>query len=157
MTLIPNLTFTEFWVVSMEHLPRVWHTSRERLPFRTPGSVPLFGTCLCSNCWDLIPQTCLVFTRLFTFNTPWYFLVFCFVPILFLNTSNKFPYDRRLWRAWQQILAFIRCCPHSASSYQREWVLIVTDIIIPQLTFRYIKVNCSNLRNPSTWRTPSVC
>ena len=33
------------WVVSMEHLQRVWHASRERLPFRTPGSVPHFGTC----------------------------------------------------------------------------------------------------------------
>ena len=22
-----------------------WHASRERLPFRTPGSVPHFGTC----------------------------------------------------------------------------------------------------------------
>ena len=30
----------------MELLQRVWHTSRERLPFRTPGSVPQF--------WDLL-------------------------------------------------------------------------------------------------------
>ena len=29
-------------VVSMTHLQRVWHDSRERLPFRKPGSVPLF-------------------------------------------------------------------------------------------------------------------
>ena len=36
MTLIPSVTFTELWVVSMEHLQRVWHASRERLPFRTP-------------------------------------------------------------------------------------------------------------------------
>ena len=39
-------------------------------------SVPPFGTCLCSNCWDHIPRTCHVFTRLFTLNTPWYFLDF---------------------------------------------------------------------------------
>ena len=45
MTFIPSLTFTELWVVSMEHLQRVWLASRERLPFRTPGSVPNFGTC----------------------------------------------------------------------------------------------------------------
>ena len=45
MTLIPTLAFTELRVVSMEHLQRVWHASRERLPFRTPGSVPHFGTC----------------------------------------------------------------------------------------------------------------
>ena len=46
MTLIPTLTFTELRVVSTEHLQRVWHASRERLPFRTPGSVPPF--------WDLL-------------------------------------------------------------------------------------------------------
>ena len=76
MTFIPSLTFTELWVVSMEHLQRVWLASRERLPFRTPGSVPLFGTCLCSNCWDQIPRTCHVSTRPFALNTPWYFLDF---------------------------------------------------------------------------------
>ena len=52
MTFIPILTFTELWVVSMEHLQRMWLASRERLHFRTPGSVPHFGTCLCSN-WFL--------------------------------------------------------------------------------------------------------
>ena len=57
VNLIPSLTFTELWVVSMDHLQRVWHNSRERLPFRTPGSFPLFGTCLCSKCWDQIPRT----------------------------------------------------------------------------------------------------
>ena len=46
MTFIPSLTFTELWVVSMEHLQRVWLASRERLPFRTPGSVPHFGNLL---------------------------------------------------------------------------------------------------------------
>ena len=71
-----ELDINRLWVVSMEHLQRVWHASRERLPFRTPGSVPHCGTCLCSNCWDQIPRTCHVFTRLFTSNTPWYFLDF---------------------------------------------------------------------------------
>ena len=37
---------------------------------------PFFETCLCSNCLDQIPRTCHVFTRLFTLNTPWYFLDF---------------------------------------------------------------------------------
>ena len=50
-----------------------WHTI---LTFRTPGSVPLFGTCLCSNCWDQIPRTCHVFIRLFILNAPWDFLDF---------------------------------------------------------------------------------
>ena len=39
-------------------------------------SVPIIGTCLCSNCWDQIPRNCHVFTRLFNLNTPWYFLDF---------------------------------------------------------------------------------
>ena len=43
-----------------------------------PGSVPYCGTCLCSNCWDQIPRTCHVFTRLFTSMTPWYLLDFAF-------------------------------------------------------------------------------
>ena len=43
MTFIPSLTFTELWVVSMEHIQRAWLASRERLPFRTPGSVPNLG------------------------------------------------------------------------------------------------------------------
>ena len=42
---------------------------------------PPFGTCYCSNCWDQIPQTCHVFTRLFTSNTPWYFLDFAWVNL----------------------------------------------------------------------------
>ena len=33
----------------------------------------LFGTCLCSYCWNQIPGTCHVFTQIFTLNT-WYFL-----------------------------------------------------------------------------------
>ena len=37
------MTFAELWMVSIEHLLRVWLASSERLPFRT---------CLCSNCWD---------------------------------------------------------------------------------------------------------
>ena len=76
MTLIPSLTFTDLWVVSMEHLQRVLHASRERLPFRTPGSVAHFGTCLCFNCWDQMSRACRVFTRFFTLNTPRYFLDF---------------------------------------------------------------------------------
>ena len=60
MTFIPSLTFTELWVVSMEHLQRVWLASRERLPLRTPGSVPLFGGLACA----LIVETS--FPRLYT-------------------------------------------------------------------------------------------
>ena len=76
MSLIPSLTFTELRVVFMEHLQQTWHASRERLPFWTPGSVPLFETCFSSYCWDQISQTCRVFSQLFGLNTPRYFLDF---------------------------------------------------------------------------------
>ena len=42
---------------------------------------PLFRTCLCSNCCDHISQICHVFTRLFSLNSPWYFLS------LFINVT----------------------------------------------------------------------
>ena len=76
-----DILFTELWVVSMDHLQRVWPDSRERLPFRAPGSVPLVGTCLCSNCWDQIYRTCHIFTRRFT---PWY-------PLVLSRFAFKFP------------------------------------------------------------------
>ena len=58
-------------------------SQQERLPFRTPGSVPPppFGTCLCSNCWDQISRLFHFFTRLFTLNTPRYFLDFALLDI----------------------------------------------------------------------------
>ena len=46
-TLYRTRPFTEFWVVSIEHLRRVWHADRGRLLLRTPGPVP-FGICKCS-------------------------------------------------------------------------------------------------------------
>ena len=40
-TLYQTRPFTEFWVVSIEHLRRVWHADRGRLLLRTPGPVLL--------------------------------------------------------------------------------------------------------------------
>ena len=41
-TLYRTRHFTEFWVVPIEHLRRLWHADRGRLLLRTPGPVP-FG------------------------------------------------------------------------------------------------------------------
>ena len=76
MTLITSLTFVELRVVSMKHLQRVWHASRERLSLQTPGSNPFFRTCWFSVCWDQFSRPCRVFSQLFTLNTPRYFLDF---------------------------------------------------------------------------------
>ena len=40
-TLYWTRPFTEFWVVFIEYLRRVWHANRGRLLLRTPGPVPL--------------------------------------------------------------------------------------------------------------------
>ena len=40
-TLYRTRPFTEFLVVSIEHLRRVWHADRGRLLLRTPGPIPL--------------------------------------------------------------------------------------------------------------------
>ena len=42
MILIPSLTFTELRVVFMQHFQRVWHTSRELLPFKDTWFCPHF-------------------------------------------------------------------------------------------------------------------
>ena len=54
-----------------------------------PGSAPLFGTCLCSNCLDQISRTCRVFTRLFTLNTHRCFLDFAYRPRIIDITIAK--------------------------------------------------------------------
>ena len=40
-TLYRTRPLTEIWVVSIEHLRRVWHADRGRLLLQTPGPVPL--------------------------------------------------------------------------------------------------------------------
>ena len=111
-----KLDLHRLWVVSMEHLQRVLHASRESLSFRTPGSVPHCGTCLCSNCWDQIPRTCHVFTRLFTSNTPWYFLdLFLINAKVLINKWNCF------------------CCLYSIMHFKRLEVCITYKTVIVRL------------------------
>ena len=65
----------------MEHLQWVWHVSRERFLFMKPGSIPIFGT----NAYVPIVETSfheLVVSRLFTFNTPRYFLGFAVATLV---------------------------------------------------------------------------
>ena len=71
--------------VSMEHLRRMWHASRGRLPFRTPGSVPLLGTFLCSNCWYQFYRTFRIFSRFFTLNTSRFFFDFDWLSITLVS------------------------------------------------------------------------
>ena len=66
MTLMLNWTFTELWEVSMEHLQRVWHASRERLPSQTP-KFP-FLDFMCSYCWhNFFAKSAVIFSIFFPF------------------------------------------------------------------------------------------
>ena len=49
---------------------------------------PLFGACLCSNCWDQFSRTCRVFSLIFTLNTPQYFLDFA-LSLCYLQHCDK--------------------------------------------------------------------
>ena len=74
-TLYRTRPFTEFWVVSIEHLRRVWHADRGRLLLRTPGPVPL-GLAYVLLVETNPFRTCRYFTGLCSSNIPWYFLDF---------------------------------------------------------------------------------
>ena len=53
----------------------------------------LFGTCLCSDCWDQIPRPCHVFTRLFTLNTLG---TGCFIIYDTITKCNNFTYLQQI-------------------------------------------------------------
>ena len=70
--------FTEFWVVSIEHLRRVWHADRGRLLLRTLGPVPL------GLAYVLLVETnpfsnMSLFNRTMLFEYPSVLSRFCFV------------------------------------------------------------------------------
>ena len=84
MTSIPNLTFTEMRVVSMEHSQRIWIASRKRLPFRTPGSVPFWDLHMFKlmSCWDQFSQIYRDFPT-YHLEYPSVFSLFCSSSLYF--------------------------------------------------------------------------
>ena len=76
-TLYRTRPFTEFWVVSIKHLRRVWHGDRGRLLLRTPGPVPL-DLHMFYLLRPILFRTCPYFTGLCSSNIPRYFLDFAF-------------------------------------------------------------------------------
>ena len=73
MTLLPSFTLHDLRVVSTEHLQRVMHAIREHLPFQIPGSDLFWGFDYAAIVETIFPNlSCLL--RLFTLNTPRYFL-----------------------------------------------------------------------------------
>ena len=76
MTLIPNLTFTDYEWFPWSICNGCGMPTGNAYPSGHLVPSHHCWTCLCSNCWYQIRRTCHVFTRLFTSNTPWYFLDF---------------------------------------------------------------------------------
>ena len=68
--------FTEFLVVSIEHLRRVWHADRGRLLLRTPGPVPLGHTYVLLVETNPFPNSSLLY-RTMLFEYPSVLLRFC--------------------------------------------------------------------------------
>ena len=77
-TLYRTRPFTEFWVVSIEHLRRVWHADRGRLLLWTPGSVPLGLAYVLLVETNPFPNVSL-FYRTMLFEYPSVLSRFCFV------------------------------------------------------------------------------
>ena len=74
------------WEVSTEHLRRMWHASRERLHFLTPGSVSSFGDLLMLQLLrPVLPNLPYLFS---TFH-PEYPLVLSLFSILLLHFSQE--------------------------------------------------------------------
>ena len=65
-----------------------------------------------SYCWDQIPRTCHVFARLFTSNTPWYFLDFTWRYLhIFEDILNYLKISSCIWRylqLFEDILKWIK-------------------------------------------------
>ena len=79
-TLYRTRPFTEFWVVSIDHLRRVWHADRGRLLLRTPGPVTLelaYGLLFETNPFPNLS----LFYRSMLFEYPSVHSRFCCLPL----------------------------------------------------------------------------
>ena len=89
-----KLDLHRLWVVSMDHLQRVWYASRERLPFRTPGSVPPL--------WDLLvfqllrPDSSNLPCLYSTFRLEYPFLLSRFCLVNYKTIVNQF-HIKMMW------------------------------------------------------------
>ena len=115
-TLYRTRPFTEFWVVSIEHLRRVWHADRGRLLLRKPGPVPLGLAYVLLVETNPFPNLSLFF-RTMLFKYPSVLSRFC---ILRLQSSHRtffvanvisqnlyghsFQYDQRY--SWQRLKGY---------------------------------------------------
>ena len=107
-TLYRTRPLTEIWVVSIEHLRRVWHADRGRLLLRTPGPVPLGLAYILLVETNPFPNLSL-FYRTMLFEYPSVLSRFCFECIFLIIKTTGFWYRRR-----------IRGSPPNRKSYQKS-------------------------------------
>ena len=76
---------TEFWMVSIEYLRRVWHADRGRSLLRTPSPV-LWDLHIFYLLRPILFRTCRYFTGLCSSNIPRYFLDFALYSFCGIHT-----------------------------------------------------------------------
>ena len=108
-TLYRTRPFTKFWVVSIEHLRRVWHADRGRLLLRTPGPVPLGLAYVLLIETNPFPNL-LLFYRTMIFEYPSVLSRFC----LLVCPKNKNVVDN------VEILFLVKFCWIPFSSFKGE-------------------------------------
>ena len=130
ITLIPNLSFTEFWVVSLEHLQRAWHASRERLPFQTPVPSPFGGLA----CAPIVETRFLELSMSLLDFSPWiplgtfYILLVTKLFIRYRNCFTTWPWSWRLTYFWKKKLN-IGCYLVMVSAW---WARCLLTTLIPR-------------------------
>ena len=100
-TLYRTRPLTEFWVVSIEHLWRVWHADRGRLLLRTPGPVTLGLAYVLLVETNPFPNLSL-FYRTMLFEYPsvlsrFYFLDIVINAIIFVRNATAFILIEKYW------------------------------------------------------------
>ena len=101
-TLYRTRPFTEFWVVSIEHLRRVWHADRGRLLLRLPGPVPLVLA------YVLLVETNPSFSELVVIFPDYALRIYLgtfsislstssIFDMFFCNSSQRFPFEFLIW------------------------------------------------------------
>ena len=121
---VPNSTFYRIWVVSIEHLRRVWHADRGRLLLRTPCPVPLGLACVLlveTNPFPNLP----LFYRTMLFVYPSVLSRFCYIVQykgLFLDWSWSDNFQHSLVSRLILGLVMVRKFPTQSSIGVYSWI-----------------------------------
>ena len=113
--------------------------SRDRLPFRTPGTVYVLGNCLCSNLWDQIALSLLDFS-------PWIPLGTFSILLSLLSKFVKWKWKSSRVDVIVKHHPFCRCRHLCSAFLLCVWTFLHRDIY---MVIRYFV--CSSLHFLSKW------